>query len=165
MLRSLALAAAALALAIPAHAQWKWKDPSGRVQYSDLPPPVGIPDRDVLQRPTSRTIPARADAAAGAASAASAPGAGQTLARVDPELEARRKKAEQDAAAGRKADEERAAALRTENCSRARTALRTLEDGGRSYRVNDKGEREYFDDRQRADEARRARDVIASDCR
>jgi hypothetical protein len=32
-------------------------------------------------------------------------------------------------------------------------------------RVNDKGEREVLDDKARADEMRRARDVIASDCR
>ena len=36
-----------------AFAQWKWRDKAGVVQYSDLPPPNGTADKDVLQRPTT----------------------------------------------------------------------------------------------------------------
>ena len=38
-------------LALPAAAQWKWRDKNGQVQYSDLAPPNGVAERDILQRP------------------------------------------------------------------------------------------------------------------
>ena len=49
------LAALLLCVALPAQAQWKWKDANGKVQYSDLPPPAGTPEKDILQRPASAT--------------------------------------------------------------------------------------------------------------
>ena len=39
--------------ALPAQAQWKWRDKSGQTQYSDLAPPAGTPEADILQRPNS----------------------------------------------------------------------------------------------------------------
>jgi len=57
------------------------------------------------------------------------------------------------------------AAQRRENCGRARAHLASLESGHRIARTNEKGEREILDDRGRADEMRRTREVIASDCR
>ena len=163
---------AALALSpLSAEAQWKWRDGSGRVQYSDLPPPQAVPDQDILSRPSSQrkaaaaaaasvaVIPASGSAAAGAASSALAPRT------TDPELETRLKKAEADEAAKAKAEQVRAAAAKADNCSRARTQLRTLDSGVRLARANEKGEREFLDDRQRAEESRRAQDAIAADCR
>ena len=107
------------------------------------------------------------EADAPAASVAS--GAGVQPKTVEPELEAKRRKAEQDQAARAKseakAEEERVAAMRTENCNRARADVRTLDDGGRLARSNARGEREVLDDRQRAEELRRTRDLIAALCR
>ena len=149
-----------------AQAQWKWLDKNRHVQYSDIPPPFETPERDILQRPASvaRTAAATALPASSAAS-----GATVQPKTVEPELEAKRRKAEQDQAARSKADakveEERVAALRTENCNRARADIRTLEDGGRLARSNVRGEREVLDDRQRADELRRTRELIAAVCR
>ncbi|MGZ5241119.1 MAG: DUF4124 domain-containing protein, partial [Caldimonas sp.] len=67
------VAAVLLLAALPAEAQWKWRDKGGRVQYSDLPPPVGTPDQDILARPTvqQRRAAAAASAPASAASASS----------------------------------------------------------------------------------------------
>ena len=157
-------------LALPAEAQWKWRDRSGHVQYSDLPPPPGTPDQDILLRPSvqRRTtlppplLPASAASAASASGAASNPLTPRT---VEPELEAKRKKVEADQAAKVKADEERIVAARADNCTRARTQLRTLDSGIRITRANDKGEREFLDDKQRADEVKRAKDAISSDCK
>lgn len=153
------LAALALLLALPADAQWRWRDASGRVTASDLPPPREIPEKDILQRPGGVRAPAPA-APAAAASAVPAPAPA-----VDKELEARKKAADQQQQAKAKAEEQRLAAVRAENCSRARSHLANLESGQRLARVNDKGEREFLDDKMRADEARRAREIIASDCR
>jgi len=151
-------------LALPAAAQWKWRDRTGQIQYSDLPPPAGVSDQDILQRPSARVLAAPAAPASAASGVAGAPGAAAPKG-VDPELEARRRKAEQEQAARQKADDERAGATRAENCARAKGHLRTLDDGMRLVRINEKGEREVLDDKQRAEEIRRTRDVIASECK
>jgi hypothetical protein len=157
-LAGLVVTALVLTLSLPAAAQWKWRDASGRVTASDLPPPREVPDKDILQRPSSqaRATPA---APAPASAASGAPAA------VDKELEARKRAAELQQKTKAKAEEQRLAAVRAENCSRARQHLATLDSGQRMARVNAKGEREIIDDQVRADEARRAREVIASDCR
>jgi len=164
-----AAAAVMLMLALPAEAQWKWKDKGGRVQYSDLPPPAGTPDADILTRPAAPqqrrvATPAPASAASGASAVAggNAPPAPRP---ADPELEARRKAAEAEKAAKGKAEDDRIAAAKAENCTRAKGNLRDLDSGIRITRSNDKGEREYLDDKQRADEAKRARDIVAADCK
>ncbi|MCE9657847.1 MAG: DUF4124 domain-containing protein [Burkholderiales bacterium] len=162
-----AAAAVLLLVSLPAEAQWKWKDKGGRIQYSDLPPPAGTPDQDILSRPSA---PRRASITAPAASQASAPalvaGASAPSAprAVDPEFEAKRKKAESENLAKNKAEEERIAAAKADNCGRARAQLRTFESGIRVTRTNEKGEREFLDDKQRADETKHAKDVIAADC-
>ncbi|MEP7303040.1 MAG: DUF4124 domain-containing protein [Caldimonas sp.] len=165
------VAAAVLALvALPAEAQWKWRDKGGRVQYSDLPPPLDTPDQDILSRPNAQ----RRSAAAAAilpASAASAPLVASVASNpltprvIDPELEARRKKAEVEQAAKVKIEEDKIALAKADNCSRARAQLRTLDSGIRISRTNDKGEREFLDDKQRADETKHAKDAIAADCK
>jgi hypothetical protein len=163
---ALLLAMLGLALASPAEAQWKWRDQRGQTQYSDLPPPPGVPEHDILSRPTAARARTAALAASappsGAAAAASTALAAKT---TDPELEARRKKAEAEQAAKAKAEEARVAAARADNCRRAQSHMRTLDSGIRIARTNEKGEREILDDQQRAEEARRTREVIAADCR
>lgn len=157
-LLALCAAIAGAAVTLPAQAQWKWKDKGGQVQYSDLPPPAGIAEQDILQRPGNaqrRAAPAPAPASAASAAPRT----------VDPELEAKRRKQEQDEAAKTKAAEEKLAQARAENCQRAKNYLKSIDDGVRIARPNDKGEREVLDEKGRADEARRTREIIASDCR
>jgi hypothetical protein len=147
-------------LAAPAHAQWKWRDKSGLIQYSDLAPPTGISEADILQRPNVnqvRAAPVPASAASG--SPAIAPKT------TDPELEAKRKKLEQDKAEQTRAEEEKRAQAKLDNCSRAKAYMRTLDDGLRIARTNAKGEREILDDKARAEEARRTREIMSSDCK
>lgn len=162
-----------LSLSHPAFAQWKWKDKSGHVQYSDLPPPPSVSDADILQRPggnSPRKPPAfapnsaQAAAAALVASGASAAASGPANA-VEPELEAKRRKGAEEETAKRRAEEEKQNAARAENCQRAKAQLRALDDGMRMARVNAKGEREILDDKGRAEESKRARDIIGSDCK
>jgi Domain of unknown function (DUF4124) len=148
-----------LTVSLPASAQWKWKDKSGLTQYSDLPPPPGIPDQDILLRPSSnarRALPPQLVAASAAPLAAARAS--------DPELEARRKKTEQDLADKKKADDAKLAANKAENCARARESARTMDSGIRVARANAQGEREIMDDATRAAESKKAHDVIASDC-
>lgn len=150
-----------------AQAQWKWRDRSGQIHVSDLPPPRDIADKDVLQRPATASRPAPPPTPAPEGDDAAAPAAppAEAKPRVDPELEARRKAAEQEQLARQKQEEAKLAQQRAENCDRARAHLRQLESGMRMARVNDKGERIVIDDKERASEMQRARQVIASDCR
>jgi hypothetical protein len=158
-----------LTLALPAAAQWKWRDAHGQTQYSDLPPPPGVPEKDILQRPGGAAAARRAAAASAATPAAPASAASAAplaAARAsDPELEAKRKQAEQEAAAKKKAGDDKVAAARAESCKRAQAQMRTLDSGIRIARVNEKGEREIIDDTARAAETKRTQGVIASECK
>ena len=149
-------------LALPAAAQWKWRDGSGHTQYSDTPPPPSVAEKDILQRPqasSSRRAAPPAPASAASDAPALAPKTG------DSELDAKRKQAEQEVADKKKAEEAKAAAARADNCARAKAQMRTFDAGGRVSRTNEKGEREFLDDKARAQEAGRTRDAIASECK
>jgi len=147
---------------LPAAAQWKWKDSRGQVVVSDTPPPRDIPEANVLQKPSA--VVQRS--AAQLTPTASAPAA-ETVAKakVDPELEARRKKTETEQSERTKAEEQKIAAQRADNCKRAKAYTETLDSGIRVTRLNEKGEQEYLDDKQRAAETQRARQAISTDCR
>ena len=164
--RSAWLLAALLVAALPAHAQWQWRDKSGQVTISDLPPPRDVPDKDILKRPE----PARKAVAPPAVAASSAPAAASAAAvpvrpAGDKELEAKKRLAEQEQQAKARADEQKLAAQRADNCRRARAYLSDLQSGQRIARTNDKGEREVLDDKARSDELRRANEVIKTDCK
>lgn len=167
-MRLIALIAAAAMFVMPtvAQSQWVWRDKNKQVHASDLPPPRDIPDRDVIQRPSAPAPRAAAASAPQPASAASANVApdGKT-AGVDPELEARRKKAADEQAAQRKTEEAQNARERRAACDAARANLRQLESGIRIARVNEKGERIILDDATREQEIRRARAVASETCR
>jgi hypothetical protein len=100
-------------------------------------------------------------APASAASAAPLPG----LKASDPELEARKRKAEAEKDAAKKAAEAQQAKTRSENCERARSYQRSLDSGMRIARTSASGEREILDDKARADEQARNRDVLNSNCK
>ena len=147
-------------LALPAAAQWKWRDQRGQTQYSDTPPPPGTAEKDILQRPSAVV---RHEAQPASAPASGAPALAPKA--VDAELDAKRKKAEQDIADKKKADDARVVAVRAENCSRAKAQMRTLDSGVRIARTNEKGEREYLDDKAREREVARTRDAMTSECK
>ncbi len=110
-------------------------------------------------------MPSRPAAAAAPAASAAAAASAPAKAPVDAELEARRKRAEQEQAARAEADKQKAAAVRKDNCQRAREQLATLDSGQRIARIKADGEREILDDDTRAKEAQRIRALMASECR
>ena len=155
-----------LALALPVLAQWKWRDKAGQTQYSDLPPPAGTAEADILLRPNAGQRRATAAPAAAAAASDAASAAPRLAPKAsEPELEAKRRKVDEESAAQKKADEARMAAARADNCTRAKAQVRAMESGVRVARTNEKGEREFLDDAARAAEAQRSRGVVASDCK
>lgn len=169
-LHKILLLAAASTWALAASAQWQWVDKDGRKVFSDRPPPIEVPQKNILKQPggskgRATPVPAADDtasaAAAGApASAASAaPGASQ-----DKRLAEAKAKAEAEEAARKKAEADRIAKARADNCARAQTAKKTLSSGGLISHVNANGERGFMDDATREAELQRADGVIASDC-
>lgn len=151
-------------------APWVWLDANGRQVFSDRAPPPDVPDRRILRQPAGAwpdalprvdalpgSPPGAAPAPASVASAAppaqrpaSAPGAVAAQAAARAQAEA--------------AERERIAALRADNCNRARSALATLDSGVRLTTTNAKGEREILDEAGRSAEAARLRGIMASDC-
>jgi hypothetical protein len=161
-----------LGCTLPAAAQWKWRDANGRMIYSDRPPPAGVPQSAILERPpgmTPRAVPPSPTTPSlveGTPAVVSLPGSAAASApRTDPALEAKRKKEADAEAAKAKAEEAKLAAAKAENCSRAKGQLKILDDGVRIARTNAKGEREILDDKGRAAEQARLRQTIASDCK
>lgn len=174
--RTLILAIASGTFALTSFAQWQWIDKEGRKVFSDRPPPAEIQDRAIVKRPggSARPTPPSAEAAITGvtpgkpASSASAPLTKASALRLtgkDVELEARKKKAEDEESAKKKSDEEKIAKTRAENCERAKIGLATLQSGIRIASVNSKGEREILDDAKRAAESKRTQEVVDASCK
>lgn len=169
LLVSLACLAPALALS-----QWQWVDNDGRKVFSDRPPPSDVPAARILRQPGQRPVSAAAAAAtaaapeatpaASAASAARPAGSAPRIAGKDKALEDKKKQAEAAEAAKKKAEEEKIAAIKVENCERSKRSKAALDSGARISRTNEKGEREFLDDRQREAESQRLGSLIARDC-
>lgn len=155
--KTLILALAGASLSISAWAQWQWIDKDGRKVFSDRPPPASIQDKDILKRGVADSRPAAVPVAA-KASAPKLPG-------KDAALEARKKLAEDADAAGKKADEEKMAKARAENCDRAKKGLASFDSGVRMSVTNARGEREVMDDAARAAETKRLQAIASSDCK
>jgi len=152
-----ALLLAALAAAASAGEIYHWKDKEGRANYADTPPPGNTPTRTLSGRVTEFPVPPQPENAQGAKSGATSA--------AEEAVELRKRQAQ---AADKQAQAEKAAADAVErrtNCERARNQLAALESGQRVARFNDKGEREYLDDAQRAQETDFARKAADSWCK
>ena len=159
-----------------AQAQWQWIDKDGHRVFSDRAPPPDIPAKSILKQPGGGSIrnaaPAPTLAAAeGPAKAASAAAdaSGEPLApklsAVDKDLAERKKQAEAAEAAKTKAEVERLAKIKAENCDKARANKALMESGVRVSMTNAKGEREVIDDAARNAEVKRAQTVIDLQCK
>jgi hypothetical protein len=150
-----------------AWAQWQWIDKDGRKVFSDRSPPADVPAKNILKQPGVKNPPVAQGDATPAEAAAPAPARAASVPRVsgkDSALEEKKKQAEAAQAEQKKAEDEKIAKLRAENCVRANKAKATYESGVRIARANAKGEREFLDDATRKAEAKRVQDIIASDC-
>ena len=178
--KSLLLLLAACTLSMSAAAQWQWIDKDGRKVFSDRPPTADIKEKDILKQPGGKgraavvVVPAEANEAGAATSAAASAAAAATaaakanapkLSGKDADLQAKKKKLEQEEADKKKADEEKVSAAKAENCERATKALASFQSGVRVSTVNAKGEREIMDDNARAAESKRLQGIMESNCK
>lgn len=179
----LLLICAALGVAAPAMAQWQWIDKDGRKVFSDRPPGLDVPDKNILKRPkgyggvpgakTSGTGPALRDVAApedGEATASSegtapaAKPAAKTASGKDKELEAKKAAEDKAKADADKAAKEKQVAAKADNCKRAQQA-KAMYDTGKAVRMpNEKGEMVFQNAEQRAAEIKRTDDAIFNNC-
>jgi Domain of unknown function (DUF4124) len=183
----------AVFFSVSAMAQYVWLDAAGRKVFSDQPPPSNIPAKRVLKDPgkpssgsassSSSTAAANDDSAAktdenidpndpkAQAKAAAKEAAGKASDAVkksaakDKDLEAAKKKADDEAAAKKKAEDEARNVARADNCVRAKQAKATLDSGVRLNQYNTKGERVFMDDAARMVETKRLQGILAEDCK
>jgi hypothetical protein len=167
LIQTLLLAAMA-GLCFSASAQWQWIDKDGHKVFSDRAPPPDILDKNIVKRPGGRgpkvTLPADIDETAAAATAPASASTGKPTG-LDKELEAKKKQTQEAELAKRKADEERVAKAKIENCARAKQAKATFDSGTRVGRINAAGQQEVMDDAARAQEMVRIQGIMARDCR
>lgn len=156
------LAATAMAAVAPAAAQWAWKDDTGRMVYSDRPPPAAVKPAQIVRQPSGNALLMPDTPEAGSRPAAAAAKAPPTIA--EREMEFRKRQTERAEAEKKAADEANNSARKAQDCERARGYLRALDDGLRITRTNAQGEREFLDDAQRDEEKKRAREAISQSC-
>ena len=138
----------ALYLASPAGAEiYQWKDQNGKTVISDQPP--------MRQTPTKKI----GDTSAGDGASSKQPSL------ADRDMEFRKRQQEAQERAEKEKKETAAAADKKDNCQNAREQLRLMESGERIALRDDKGERYYLDDAQRAQETDKARRFIESQCK
>ena len=144
-MKRIILLATILALAPFAIAQqlYKYVDKDGRTVYSDQPP-AGI-DSTRVNAPSASTA-----------------GPKSFLER-DKELEKTRTKARDDAKKIETA--EKTAAAQEERCKQATDRHRSLAEGGRIWKYDDKGERTIMDDQEIETEREKARRLMDEACK
>lgn len=137
--------AAMLAMAPFASAQqlYKYVDKNGRTVYSDQPP-VNI---------ESKQISANVSTA----------GNNKTAVEKDKELEKGRKETREKQEKAEKA--ERIAKDQDQRCQQARQNKQSVAEGGRLYKYNDKGEREFMSDDEIAAAQQRAQRDVDEACK
>jgi type IV secretory pathway VirB10-like protein len=170
------LAIFAVFFSVSAMAQYVWLDAAGRKVFSDQPPPPNIAAKRILQQPGKATLPMPAAPTdeASATDGEGKPKAAEAVAKTAPspkivskdkDLEAAKKKADDEAAAKKKAEDDARNVARADNCVRAKQAKTTLDSGVRLNQINAKGERVFMDDAARMVETKRLEGIMAADCK
>ena len=130
-----------------------------------------VPPADAAKTGTGDAAKAGTDADKGTADAGKAGAAPAGKAAADPAAEKKAKDAAAKEAAAKEAakkqQEERQAAekkAKEQACKNARSRLAQFQQGGRIYRLNEKGEREYFGDKEISVELEQAKADVEENC-
>jgi hypothetical protein len=131
----------------------KWIDESGKVHYSDQPPPLNVKARTL--RSTAVTSPADA--------AASAPAAPKTIA--EREAEWKKEQREKQSAADKAAKEQARKEERKNNCALSQQNLKTYQADVPVAEINAQGERVVLDDSKRQQRIAKAQQDVNTWCK
>lgn len=145
---------AAVAVSAPALAQYSWIDDHGTRVFSDRPPPPGTPPSRILKTP-------RGAASTEATPAEATRPAAPTLA--DRDADFRKRAAERDADERKATEDAQRKADGAAQCAAARRSEAVLTSGVRIAEMDDKGERVFVTDEEKARRLVQARRVLA-DC-
>ncbi len=126
---------------------YRWVDAQGRVQYSDQAP-SGVKAEKITSKSASG-----ASAAAG------------TKGYKEQDQDFRKRRVEEEEKAKKDATAEQQTKVKQQHCNQARAHLATLQAGGRIARVNEKGEREFLDDKNIEAASAEAKKAIAESCK
>lgn len=124
---------------------YKWKDKNGVTGYSDKPPTDDVQVDKVISREQGSKSTSPADKARNLGGTNKPGKNAETQQKAEDEAAQLRAR---NAEIERKNNEEKAAQarIRATNCQSAKSDYQTFAQGGRIFRMNEKGEREYFDD-------------------
>lgn len=116
---------------------YKWKDDKGNSLYSDIPPPSNV-ETKVLGAKKAANTPVQQVS----------PQKSATITKQPVTQEQAASKRQQNAEETKKKDQALEAELKRkqENCTKAKADYQLYKQGGRIYKMNEKGEREYMDD-------------------
>jgi hypothetical protein len=143
--------AGALALtSLLAHAQYSWLDDKGMRVFSDRPPPAGTPSERILKTPH------------GLEPRAPQPESAPATTLADKELEFLKRTQQREAEEKKAAQDASSTAAKLENCGIARDSERAVNSGMRMSRMNEKGEKVFLTDEERAQRLERARKILKS---
>lgn len=125
---------------------YKWKDKDGKVRYSDTPPPSNVKQEAIAGKKKS-VAPTGKEPLAPAAAVPTAATPKNSEPPANPEdLAAEQRRNNAEVEKNNKLEKEAEAKRKAENCSAAKANMETYTQGGRVYKMNEKGEREYLDD-------------------
>jgi hypothetical protein len=166
-LRKLLAAALLLPIALPALAQYQWRDESGRMIFSDQPPPASVKPTQILRAQPLPPGSAASTASPAPSAASRQPGvAGRSPQdRADAELDRKRQAQEKEAADKLAAQKAEQSARLARDCEMVRGELRTLDSGMRMARINAGGEREYLNDDERSQRSATLNRDLAEYCK
>jgi hypothetical protein len=156
-----------LCFALSAFGQtYKWVDSSGKVHYSDKPPPSNVKTEKLREPARAAGMPVESDAEGEAKKSE----VKKDPAKAGPSTPAQQEQAFRKRQADAAKDQEKQsqkdgqARDRAENCKRAKEALANLELGGRQTRIDANGERVFLSDQEIAQETAKVRRDVAAVC-
>lgn len=146
---------------------YKWKDKDGKVRYSDTPPPSNIKQEPITGKkkpvvPTGKAPLAPVDSAV-TAPAVTIPKDSEPPKNAEDEAAEKRQRSA-EAEKNFKQEKEAEANRKAENCAAAKANMQTYTQGGRVYKMNESGEREYLDEKGFAQGREKAQQEINENC-
>ncbi|MES2500591.1 MAG: DUF4124 domain-containing protein [Pseudomonadota bacterium] len=165
--------ACAVCIALPtlSYAEiYKWKDKNGQIRYSDTPPPsniklIDVNGKKILKSTGQQPLSNNPNVPPAPVPEAAAPNVNETAPVESPEdtaAQIRQQNAETEKR--NKQEKEAQAKLKAENCKVAKANFESYSQGGRIYKMNEKGEREYMGDTELKQGADKARAEMAQYC-
>jgi hypothetical protein len=149
-------------VALPATAElYKWTDESGKVHYSDQPPPASVKKAETIKAP--KPVVAAPPPAAGTSGAKPAATGPKTAA--EQEMEFRKRRLEAAEAEAKAQKDAQVAADKKRTCDQATAQVTALEKGGRVTKPGPNGEQNYLTDQEIAGELAEARKAQATWCK